>query len=58
MIYEPLLKISYVCPSCAAEWQDLWTSACDSECGECGQRDVQPTDWEGCECVAEPEYVP
>ena len=29
---------------CASEWFDLWDSACDSECPECGQS-IEAMEW-------------
>jgi predicted Zn-ribbon and HTH transcriptional regulator len=42
---EPLLDIEYRCPECGHEWQEQWTSACDSECPKCGTEDITALDW-------------
>jgi predicted Zn-ribbon and HTH transcriptional regulator len=43
---EPMLLISYKCPKCQHEWQEEWTSACDSECPECETDNIEALDWE------------
>jgi hypothetical protein len=42
---EPLLDIEYRCPACGHDWQEQWTSACDSECPNCGTADITALDW-------------
>lgn len=42
---EALLDIKYRCPACGHEWQEQWTSACDSECPNCGTEDITALDW-------------
>jgi hypothetical protein len=42
---EPMLTVSYECPHCGECWDEQWTSACNSDCGNCGQGDVQPLEW-------------
>jgi len=27
---------------CGVEWQDNWSCACNSECPECGTKDIEP----------------
>ena len=43
---EPLLDIEYRCPTCGHEWQEQWTSACDSECPLCGTTDITALSWD------------
>ena len=43
---ETMKVIQYKCPKCQHEWEERWTSACDSECPECGTTDIQAMDWE------------
>lgn len=43
---ERLLDIKYRCPNCDHEWQEQWTSACDSECPHCGTKDITALSWE------------
>lgn len=43
---EPLLNIHYHCPKCSHDWQEQWSCACDSECPECGESDIQASEWE------------
>lgn len=38
----PLLLVSYRCPDCGEEWDDVWDCACDDECGACGARAITP----------------
>lgn len=38
--HERMLDIEYRCPKCGHEWQDQWTSACDSECPYCGLKNI------------------
>jgi predicted nucleic acid-binding Zn ribbon protein len=33
---EPAFLVSYRCPDCGEEWEDVWDSACDDDCGACG----------------------
>lgn len=42
---EPLLDIEYRCPECGVEWTEQWTSACDSECPNCGTENITALDW-------------
>lgn len=42
---EHLLDIEYRCPTCAHEWQEQWSCACDSECPECGTKDITALSW-------------
>ena len=37
---------SYVCERCMNEWVETWSRACDSECQDCGARNISPYDWE------------
>ena len=39
------LLIDYECYQCGNEWQEVYSSACDSECHECGARHVTAVDW-------------
>jgi len=39
-------RIEYRCPKCGHEWEEEYSCACDSECGECGQGDIQALEWE------------
>ncbi|HET6574098.1 MAG TPA: hypothetical protein VFG68_10880 [Fimbriiglobus sp.] len=43
---EPMLDIEYRCPECGHEWQEQWTSACDSECPNCGTEDITALSWD------------
>jgi DNA-directed RNA polymerase subunit M/transcription elongation factor TFIIS len=43
---EPMLSIFYECPECGYQWEEEHTSACDSECGECGEGSVEAYHWE------------
>ena len=38
----PLVESHYRCPDCLGEWNGVWDSACDDECGNCGARAVRP----------------
>lgn len=38
---EPMLRVFYVCPKCENEWEEEWTSACDSECPKCGTENIE-----------------
>jgi len=40
------LRIFYECPECDHEWEEEWTSACDSECPECGTTNISPVRYE------------
>jgi DNA-directed RNA polymerase subunit RPC12/RpoP len=42
---EPLLDIDYRCPDCGHEWHEQWSSACDSDCPNCGARDITAMSW-------------
>jgi hypothetical protein len=42
---ERLLDINYRCPVCGHEWQETYTSACDSECPKCGTENITALDW-------------
>jgi hypothetical protein len=47
---EGNLLISYVCPRCGCEWEDVWSSAVDADCNDgCGARDISPVSWEDME---------
>ena len=39
------LQIDYHCPACEHDWQEEWSCACDSECPQCGARDIEASDW-------------
>lgn len=43
---ERLLDIEYRCPECDHEWQEQWTSACDSRCPNCGLKDISALSWD------------
>lgn len=43
---ERLLDIEYRCPECDHEWQEQWTSACDSQCPNCGLKDITALSWD------------
>lgn len=32
----------YRCPNCGDEWDEVWTSMCDSECGVCDMENISP----------------
>jgi hypothetical protein len=38
---EPMLQIDYRCPNCGHEW----TSACDSDCPQCGTTNITALSW-------------
>ena len=42
---ERLLDIEYRCPDCDHEWQEQWSSACDSQCPGCGLKNVAALSW-------------
>ncbi len=42
---EPMLEIDYRCPECGHEWSERWTSACDSECPQCGTTNITASHW-------------
>ena len=46
---ERLLNIEYQCPSCGHEWQEQWSSACDSECPVCGLKNISALSWDSVE---------
>lgn len=35
-------NLRYVCPSCNHCWEEVWDSCCDSECGKCNEKNIQP----------------
>lgn len=43
---ECLMDIEYRCPECGHEWQEQWSSACDSECPVCGIKNITALHWE------------
>lgn len=43
---ERLLDIEYRCPECDHEWQEQWTSACDSQCPNCGLKEITALSWD------------
>jgi predicted Zn-ribbon and HTH transcriptional regulator len=43
---EELLIVQYLCPKCGHKWAEEWTSACDSECPECGTENITALSWE------------
>lgn len=38
----PLFRNLYKCPSCAHEWEDVWSATCDDDCPKCGMRHISP----------------
>ncbi len=42
---ERLLDIEYRCPDCDHEWQEQWSSACDSQCPNCGLKNITALSW-------------
>jgi DNA-directed RNA polymerase subunit RPC12/RpoP len=44
--HERLMDIEYRCPECGHEWQEQWSSACDSECPHCGLKEVTALSWD------------
>jgi hypothetical protein len=43
---EPDLLIQYQCPNCKTPWEEVYTSACDSECPSCGLECIEALSWE------------
>jgi hypothetical protein len=43
---ERTLNINYCCPKCSHKWQDQWSCACDSECPNCGLKDITALSWD------------
>jgi len=43
---SPRFRNHYVCPHCSNEWDDEWDSTCDDECGQCGRKNISPTESE------------
>ncbi len=41
-----MLRISYECPTCGHQWQEVYECACDSECPECGEGAITAASWE------------
>jgi len=42
---EDELNIDYRCPECGHRWQEQWSSACDSECPNCGTENITALTW-------------
>jgi hypothetical protein len=42
---ERLLDIEYCCPECDHEWQEQWSCACDSQCPNCGLKNITALSW-------------
>lgn len=42
---ERLLDIEYRCPDRGYEWQEQWSCACDSECPDCGTKNITALSW-------------
>lgn len=40
-----VLDIEYRCPDCDHEWQEQWSSACDSQCPNCGLKNITALSW-------------
>jgi len=43
---ERLLDIEYRCPECDHEWQEQWSCACDSQCPNCGVKNISALSWD------------
>ena len=43
---EVMLDIEYRCPECDYEWQEQWSCACDSECPNCGLKNITALSWD------------
>jgi len=41
-----MYTINYICPKCKNEWTDIWDSACDCDCPNCGLRDIEAVSYE------------
>lgn len=41
----PHYRINYSCYHCGHTWNEVYTSACDSECPSCEASDCTPTSW-------------
>jgi predicted nucleic acid-binding Zn-ribbon protein len=37
--------IDYTCPDCGHQWQETYECACDSECPQCGARNISAVSW-------------
>lgn len=46
---EPTMVVAYRCPECGHDWEERWTSACDSECPNCHTGSVSARGWQDCE---------
>jgi hypothetical protein len=42
---ERLLDVRYRCPDCGHEWEERYSSACDSECDDCGAKSITALMW-------------
>lgn len=42
---ERLLDIEYRCPECDHDWQEQWSCACDSQCPNCGLKNITALSW-------------
>jgi hypothetical protein len=40
-----MLEITYRCPDCGHTWNEVYESACDSECPECGAGEITALSW-------------
>lgn len=54
---SPWFRIFYKCPECAEEWEEEWSSACDSECPKCGTENIECDRYEDMNEEAEPLAV-
>jgi predicted RNA-binding Zn-ribbon protein involved in translation (DUF1610 family) len=43
---ERLLDIEYRCPECGHEWTEQWSCACDSQCPNCGLKNIEALSWD------------
>jgi len=37
-----LFRNHYRCPKCGAKWDDVWSCACNDECPNCNEKDIEP----------------
>ncbi len=48
--------IKYKCPQCGYTWCGVWSCACDSECDNCGAKNIQALEWEDIDTVSSNDY--
>ena len=41
-----MFLIYYVCPCCGFDWEETYECACDSECPDCGVKNITPVRFE------------